>query len=88
MADRQEVTNVKHALREAGIRFKSVKHGTGTARGWLHIRLVPDEEPEQSTRREAYEKFFELNKKVTAIAQKVTDRGWGANDCNGHISVS
>ena len=37
---REETKAVKAALDKAGIRYKRVGHGTGTAWGWLHIKLA------------------------------------------------
>ena len=42
MERKDEVAAVKRALRQAGIPFRHVRHGTGTARGWLHIGLMHD----------------------------------------------
>ena len=38
---REETQAVKQALTEAGIKFKSVGHGKGTAWAWLEINLGP-----------------------------------------------
>lgn len=37
---REETKAVKAALKAAGIEFVKVGHGTGTAWGWLHIKLA------------------------------------------------
>lgn len=37
----QETQAVKQALKFGGLRWEYVRHGTGTAGWWLHIKLVP-----------------------------------------------
>ena len=34
---KEETKAVKEALRSAGLKVRSVKHGRGTAYGWLHV---------------------------------------------------
>ena len=42
---KQETGIVKEALRKAGYQDITVKHGTGTAWGWLHINITADKPP-------------------------------------------
>ena len=72
MERKQETTAVKRALAEAGY-VASVKHGTGTAWGWLHIKLDREWRPNDSDTLE----------KITKIALAVTDR---RNDDNILVS--
>jgi hypothetical protein len=46
-----ETTRIKRALRQAGIPFRYVRHGRGTAWGWLHVGLM--REATQATHVEA-----------------------------------
>ena len=71
MERRQETTIVKQALRRAGIPFRGVKHDTGTAWGWLKIKLAPGTPRAEQDR-------------AIRIAQAVTGR---RGDYDGRIIV-
>jgi len=92
---REETAAVKKALREAGIPFKSVGHGNGTAWGWLKINLGPNPSGMEHVKREdvpwicagscpACERNQELRHRVIRIAQEVTGRH---GDYDGEISI-
>lgn len=70
-ARREETKAVKAALRRAHIPFLRVRHGTGTAWGWLHIK-VPGETP------------YPLQRKAVKVIQAVTGRH---GDYDGKIMV-
>jgi len=73
MTRNQEGPAVKKALAAAGYRVKSVTHGTGTARYWLHIKLA---DPTWT---------WEIDRAIIAIAQRVTGR---RGDYDGCIQVN
>lgn len=70
-----ETKTVKRALIQAGYAGVRVGHGTGTARGWLHIKC--DERPNRD--------FQSKLGDVERIAQQVTGR---RGDYGGRINVS
>ena len=71
----QETKAVKDALIQAGYANVRVKHGTGTAWGWLHI--YADAKPNQS--------WQEMYSDIIRIAQRITGRH---GDYNGNINVN
>lgn len=64
MTQREEIAIVKKELKKAGIPFKKVRHGTGSASWWLKIYLKNGEDEDR---------------KVIQIAQKATGR-FGLHD--------
>ena len=68
----EETHAVKEALRNAGIPFRKVGHGTGTTWAWLEIYLGTPEN---------YRKYHQ---EVLAIAQAITGR---RGDYHGDISI-
>ena len=78
---REEVTAVKKALRKNNILFLSVKHGRGTAWGWLHVKLQPQVEilPEGIITNDRTE-----DQEIIRIIQRVTGR---SGDYDGRIMV-
>lgn len=70
-----ETKAVKAALIKAGYTGVKVRHGTGTARGWLDIKC--DEKPGQS--------WQDKNTDVEGITQQVTGRHGGYG---GGINIS
>ena len=68
---RTETKMVKDALAAAGIKAK-VRHGTGTARGWLHI-TIPEQEHHTATNA--------LMGQAVMIAKKVTGRHGKYDGC-------
>lgn len=72
----QETKKVKEALLKAGYPVLSVGHGSGTAWGWLEIRLCP---PKQG------EDWWERNRQVISLAKSITGR---TGDYDGEILVS
>ena len=58
---------MKAALRRAGIPFRSVKHGTGTAAGWLKIKLTATYEEERAN-------GFKTERAAISVAQLATGR--------------
>lgn len=92
MVERVEETEAaKQALLKAGVPVKGVRHGRGTARGWLYIWLGDPwhEISTQSGRCVDFcvgcEKRRDLERMAIQIAQEVTGRN-GDND--GQIMVS
>ena len=67
----EETRAVKDALKKAGLPFRKVGHGTGTAWGWLEIYA-------------GQETNWETCQKITLVALEVTGR---RGDYNGNISV-
>ena len=78
---REEVTAVKRALREAGIPFVSVRHGTGTAWAWLEINIGPDPNLKNWQFSEEWRKRID---QTLRIAQEVTGRH---GDYDGEINI-
>ena len=72
---RAETQRVKDALVRAGYTGIHVGHGTGTACGWLHIKV--SELPGQS--------WQQKYQAVEAMAQQVTGRN---GDYGGRINIS
>ena len=72
-----ETVTVKRALVKAGYRNVRVGHGTGTAIGWLHIKVIL-QEPET---RQAWVTHRDI---ALTIAKQVTGRG-GEHD--GRVGV-
>ena len=72
MNHREESLAVKEALVKAGYRNVKVKHGTGTAYGWLDIWAESDED------------WQTIRGNVIRIAKQVTGRH---GDYDGEINV-
>mgnify|MGYP001571487755 CR=1 FL=1 len=68
----EETAAVKAALRQAGIPFRKVGHGRGTACGWLKIFL-------------STEASYDLCQQAIRVAQEVTGR---TGDYDGRINAS
>jgi len=77
MDRRQETATVKRALIKAGFPVRRVKHGTGTAWGWLTVYL----EREDLDREAWYARY----RQAVSITQQVTGRH---GDYDGKINVS
>lgn len=71
---REETKATKTALKQAGFKVKSVGHGTGTAWGWLHVRLA-----EPYTR--------ERDQEAVKVIQLATGRR-SPDEYDGNISIS
>ena len=67
----KETATVKAALQAQGFQVLSVRHGTGTAHGWLHIKV-----------KGVWSR--DLNARVVTIAQAATGRH---GDYDGRIGV-
>ena len=76
MNRRQETMAVKAALLKAGLPVRRVKHGTGTAWGWLDI-YFEHQDYDPVTYRAHY-------RQAVSIAQQVTGRH---GEYNGKINV-
>jgi hypothetical protein len=87
MERRQETTTVKQALIKAGFDKNNltVKHGTGTAHGWIKVRAEirrapscacgePDEYGRRETCDECRNKFFEIRRRMLDVTLGVTGR--------------
>lgn len=92
---REETQAVKDALRAAGIRFKSVGHGNGTAWCWLKINLGQNPSGMEHIKDvdtpwlcagscPSCERDREIRQRVIDIAKEVTGRH---GDYDGEINV-
>ncbi len=102
MERREESKAVKNALKGAGIDVLQVKHATGTAWGWLHIKLARPLELacEAHGSLQAYDRkdcdaccaftqaMHVIDRRAIEVALQVTGRRSNPNDCyDGNIAV-
>ena len=96
---KQETRIVKAALLKAGYQDVSVRHGTGTAWGWLHANVSKPRpagcscivHPEDYGRRDTCELCLEASRtarhEVTELILSLTDRPRGDYDGNTLVEV-